>query len=118
MTDQISSYSNGTQLVVQPGMGRQDHDWRLERLIAHLPRGLQGVVRWLRLPSSRWARIPAGLLLMAGGICSILPFLGIWMLPLGIVLLAEDLPPLRRVTNKSLDWIERRRPHWFAHPAH
>jgi hypothetical protein len=30
------------------------------------------------------------------------------------MLLAEDIPPLRRVRNRFLDWIERHRPHWFA----
>jgi hypothetical protein len=76
---------------------------------------LQGVVKWLRRPSSRWARIPAGVLLMIGGVFAILPVLGLWMLPLGMVLLAEDVPPLRRITDRCLAWIERRRPHWFHH---
>jgi hypothetical protein len=33
------------------------------------------------------------------------------MLPLGLVLLAEDLPPVRRGTDSVLAWIELRRPH-------
>lgn len=108
-----TAYATGTQLVVQPRTGREHHDWRLEALIAHLPKGLQPVVRWMREPSARWVRIPVGMLLIAGGVLSILPFLGIWMLPLGIILLAEDVPLFRRVTDKGLDWVERRRPHWF-----
>jgi hypothetical protein len=47
-------------------------------------------------------RIPAGLLLIAGGVFAILPLLGLWMLPLGLVLLAEDIPPLRRGTDAAL----------------
>jgi hypothetical protein len=35
------------------------------------------------------------LLLILGGLLSFLPILGIWMLPLGLLLLAEDLPVLR-----------------------
>jgi hypothetical protein len=31
------------------------------------------------------------------------------MLPLGLVLLAEDVPFLRRLTDRILEWIERRR---------
>ncbi|MDB5395954.1 MAG: hypothetical protein JWM91_3460 [Rhodospirillales bacterium] len=116
MTDR-TSYATGAQPVAQPCTARTRHDWRLEGLIAHLPKSIRAVVRWLRLPSSKFVRIPAGILLIAGGVFSILPFLGIWMLPLGIVLLAEDVPWLRRVTDKGLDWIERRRPHWFSHPA-
>jgi hypothetical protein len=114
MTDRTSC-ATGTQLVVQSRTDRARHDWRLEGLIAHLPKNMQSIVRWLRLPSSRWVRIPAGLLLLAGGVFSILPFLGLWMLPLGMVLLAEDVPLLRRATDRGLDWIERRRPHWFVH---
>ena len=90
------------------------HEHRIERLIARLPHALQPAIRWLRRPSSRWVRIPTGVLLMGGGILSILPFLGIWMLPLGLLLLAEDLPPVRRVRDRVLDWIARHRPHWFA----
>jgi hypothetical protein len=36
------------------------------------------------------------------------------MLPLGLLLLAEDLPPLRRARSRILDSIQRRRPHWFV----
>ena len=90
------------------------HEHRLERLIDRLPNAMQAPTRWLRRPSSRWVRIPAGVLLVGGGILSILPFLGIWMLPLGLMLLAEDLPPLRRVRGRSLDWIAHHRPHWLA----
>jgi len=50
-----------------------------------------------------------------GGLLAILPVLGLWMLPVGLVLLAEDIPALRRMTDRCLDWIERRRPHWFHH---
>jgi|SRR6185312_9784652 len=94
------------------GDAAQQRGQRLERLIDRLPRILQPTVRWLRRPSSRWVRVPAGVLLIAGGVLSILPLLGIWMLPLGLILLAEDIAPLRRTRDRLLDWIERRYPHW------
>jgi hypothetical protein len=53
------------------------HEHRLERLIDRLPNAMQAPTRWLRRPSSRWVRIPAGVLLVGGGVLSILPFLGI-----------------------------------------
>src|SRR5271155_3367667 len=86
----------------------------MEQLIDRLPVSLRSRVRWLRLPSSRWARIPAGALLILGGLLSILPVLGLWMLPLGLALLAEDAPPLRRARDRLLDWIERRWPNLLS----
>jgi hypothetical protein len=90
---------------------------QLELLIRRLPRRVQDIVRRLRQPSARWMRIPAGLLLVLGGVFSILPLLGLWMLPVGLVLLAEDIGPLRRVTDRALSWIEHRRPHWMGLPS-
>jgi len=104
---------SATATAAHEGVARS-HEHRIERLIGRLPNALQPTIRWLRRPSSRWVRIPAGVLLIGGGILSVLPLLGIWMLPLGLMLLAEDLPPLRRVRDRVLDWIARHRPHWFA----
>ncbi len=91
-----------------------DPERRLRRLLRRLPSRMQAVTRWLRKPASRWARLPAGVLLMLGGCLAILPVFGLWMLPLGLMLLADDIPPLRRFRDRALDWLERRRPHWFA----
>jgi hypothetical protein len=99
------------------GLGRDqnyDRERRLELLIRRLPQRLHAPIRWLRQPRTRWLRIPAGLLLIVGGVFSILPILGLWMLPLGLVLLAEDIPPVRRGTASVLAWIELRRPHWMG----
>jgi hypothetical protein len=105
----------------EPTRGRlageeRDRERRLELLVRRLPQRLQTVVRWLRRPAARWVRIPAGLLLIVASLFSILPILGLWMLPLGLVLLAEDVPPVRRATDRVLAWIERRRPHWMGLP--
>ncbi|MEJ0020860.1 MAG: hypothetical protein WDN25_30775 [Acetobacteraceae bacterium] len=91
-----------------------DRERRIELLIRRLPQGFQWRVRWLRQPQSRWARIGAAVLLMLGGLLWFLPILGLWMLPLGLLLLAEDVKPLRRLTDRMLAWIENRRPHWMG----
>ena len=96
---------------------KEADDPRLAQLIARLPGRLQTAVAWLRRPSARWARIPAGVLLIFGGLFSILPILGLWMLPLGLALLADDAPPLRRARGRVFDWIERRWPHLFGDGA-
>jgi hypothetical protein len=90
------------------------HERQIERLLDRLPGRLRSTIRWLRLPSSRWVRLPAGVLLVCGSLLAILPIFGLWMLPLGLMLLAEDVPPLRRARDRTLDWIERRRPHWIG----
>jgi hypothetical protein len=91
-----------------------EREARLQRLIRRLPPRIQRLVNWLRRPSSRWLRIAAGGLLILGSFLSVLPVFGLWMLPLGLVLLAEDMPALRRLRDRVIDWVERRRPHWFA----
>src|SRR5882724_2689909 len=65
-------------------------------------------VGWLRKPSSRYARIPLAILLIVGGIFSFLPVLGLWMLPLGLLLFAQDVPMLQKPLAQLLGWVERK----------
>jgi hypothetical protein len=65
-------------------------------------------VAWLRKPSSRLARIPLAILLIVGGFFSFLPVLGLWMLPLGLLLVAQDVPALQSPMSRMLGWIERK----------
>ena len=89
-------------------LGAQQHDPRVDRLIARLPPRLNVAVRWLRRPASAWTRRAAAMLLICGGLLGFLPILGLWMLPLGLLLLAEDVPPLKSARTRNLDWFERR----------
>jgi len=82
-------------------------DQSMQSLEKKLPDPISKFLRWLRTPSSRWARIPMAILLVAGGIFGFLPALGFWMVPLGLLLLAQDLPFLRKPTTKILVWIEQ-----------
>ena len=50
----------------------------------------------LRHPKAVWVRVPAGVALTGGGVLSVLPGLGLWMLPVGLALLAHDVPVMRR----------------------
>ncbi len=68
----------------------------------------------MRKPSSRLVRIPLALLLIIGGIFSFLPVLGLWMLPLGLILIAQDLPFLQGPMARMLGWIERK---WLERKA-
>ena len=75
-----------------------------KRIERELPHRLSSWMRWLRHPQSRWVRLPAGMVLIVGGVFSILPFLGLWMLPLGLMLIAADVPMLRRPMARLIMW--------------
>ncbi len=102
-------YANGS-----PHTNETERRRRLHLLIRRLPRRVRNGVHWLLQPSVWWLRIPAGLLLVVGGFLAILPILGLWMLPLGLVLLSEDIAPLRRASARVLAWVERRHPTWMG----
>jgi len=92
-------------------------DRRLQRLAAHLPRGLRSVIHGLRRPSARWVRLPTGLMFLVGGtILTPLPVFGFWMLPVGLVLVAEDIPLVRNWVVRALDKLEKLRPDWLRRP--
>jgi hypothetical protein len=76
-----------------------------------LPPGPARFIGWLRKPSSILVRIPLAILLIVGGIFSFLPILGLWMLPLGLLLFAQDVPFLQTPMANALGWIERK---WLA----
>ncbi|SMF46214.1 hypothetical protein SAMN06265365_11558 [Tistlia consotensis] len=63
-------------------------------------------VRWGDRKVPPGLRSGLGLLLCVGGVLGFLPVLGFWMLPLGLVLIALDVPPLRR---RLLSWLRRKR---------
>jgi hypothetical protein len=46
------------------------------------------------------------LLLIVGGFFSFLPILGLWMLPLGLLFIAQDVPLLQKPLVKALTWVE------------
>lgn len=84
-------------------------------LETRMPR-LKRPIRALLHPNrARW-RVPLGLFLIVGGLFSFLPFLGLWMLPLGLLLLAVDVTPLQgpvssvviRARRRLNPWIRRR----------
>ena len=63
--------------------------------------------RHFHLPQSRPTRIGLGILLVAGGLVGFLPVLGFWMIPLGLLVLSVDLPPIRRLRRRLTVWWHR-----------
>lgn len=86
------------------------HQAELDRYFAKfermLPSWANRATRWLRQPSSFYVRILVSVLLIVGSIFSFLPVLGMWMLPLGLIFIAQDIPILRPPLIKALQWLE------------
>ncbi|MGH7102442.1 MAG: hypothetical protein ACREFJ_08595 [Acetobacteraceae bacterium] len=83
------------------------HDPRLQRLLDVLPRPARHSYAWLIRPQAKWVRLPLGFALIAGGTLGFLPVLGFWMLPIGALLIGEDIPPVRRATLRVLGGLQR-----------
>jgi hypothetical protein len=82
-----------------------------EMIDRRVPIGVSRFIRWLRMPFSFAVRLAIAVLLILGGIFSFLPVLGIWMLPLGLLLIAQDVPflqkPLKPLVS-AFAWVERK----------
>lgn len=92
------------------------HDKRLDRQWNRLKRGLPQSaaesLSWLRERKARRVRIPVGILLVLAGLLGFLPILGFWMVPLGLLLLAQDVPFLKRPAGRALVWFNRTWQRW------
>jgi hypothetical protein len=82
----------------------------IERALPVLRRPLRGILqnRW------RLVRVPLAFLLMAGSVFAILPIFGLWMFPLGLLLLAVDIPALQPFVSNALIRTRRRFSIWMA----
>lgn len=84
---------------------------RLERFFAEITTKLPwtaGTINWLRNPKNAMIRVPVALLLIVGGIFSFLPLLGLWMLPLGLILLSIDVVILQEPVTKGIIIVRRK----------
>jgi hypothetical protein len=82
-------------------------DARVAHLLTKLPNRGRSAIEWLRHPPRRWPRLLAAVGLVTGGILSILPVFGLWMLPLGLALMSDDIPWLKVPMEKLARGVER-----------
>ena len=70
----------------------------------------------VRVPAHPLLRAALGIALVFGGIFSFLPILGVWMLPLGLIILSIDSALIRRFRRKSTvrlgRWLLQRWPNF------
>jgi hypothetical protein len=91
--------------------GGKELDEGFERLQEEVPDRVSRAIRWLRDPKARWIRLPVGVLFILGGLLWFLPVVGIEMLPVGLLLIAQDVPFLRKPVGRAMIWLERK---WAA----
>jgi hypothetical protein len=89
---------------------RNDTRDLFDRTLDRLERSarLRRAIRWARDPAKRRHRLPLGILCLIGGLFWFLPVVGLWLLPVGLVLIAHDVPRLRRPVARLMLWIEAR----------
>ena len=62
------------------------------------------------MPRTRTGRIALGTGLCLGGVVGFLPIVGFWMLPLGLMVLAQDIAAVRRFRRRCIvNWTRWRR---------
>ena len=91
------------------------HQARLDRQFDAFQRSnpaARPILAAMRADRYRRVRIPFAILLMLGSFLFVLPVFGIWMMPLGLLLLAIDLPVLRPRVNAVLIRLRR----WWTRP--
>ena len=88
----------------KPKLNKQREKFR-RRFPDWVAKSLRGLAQ-----SSPWLRWPAALLLMVAGIFGFLPVLGFWMVPLGFVLIVQDIPPLHDPLARLFAFIGRKWP--------
>lgn len=78
---------------------------RFDRQFKALARAIPALERplaWLRAPGGMWIRLPVAVLFILAGFLAILPVFGLWMIPVGLMLLAVDFPWLQGPVRAAL----------------
>ena len=79
-----------------------------DRLEADSPERVQRAIRWLRDPTHRRVRVPIGIALIVMGFFGFLPIIGFEFIPLGLLVIAQDVPVLREPVGKFVLWLEEK----------
>jgi hypothetical protein len=67
-----------------------------------------GLIARFRDGAPRYVSVPVGVLLIVGGLFGFLPVLGLWMLPMGLAILAPNVPFAGRLLRRLIRFSIRR----------
>jgi hypothetical protein len=87
--------------------GQELLDEAFANLEQEVPDRVTTFIHWIRSPRSRWIRLPLGIVCIVASFFWFLPVIGIEFFPIGLLLIAQDVPFLRRPAAKLLLWLER-----------
>ena len=74
-----------------------------------IPRFLKLFGRDIPIPASRIGRIILGVAFVFFGLLGFLPILGFWMVPVGLLILSQDLAVVRRWRRRFSVWYAKRK---------
>lgn len=101
----------GSVAIPDKDDGERELDAAYARLQQEIPSFLARLLAWLRNPEAARIRLPLGILLVALSFFSFLPVIGIEFLPLGLLIIAVDVPLLRKPVARAVVWSLER---WIA----
>jgi hypothetical protein len=88
--------------------GKQLLNEAFDELERETPDRVTHFIRWLRRPEARRVRLPLGILCIIASFFWFLPVIGIELFPIGLLLIAVDVPFLRRPVGLFVLWLEDR----------
>jgi hypothetical protein len=84
-----------------------DFHEEMDRLQKHIPSSVGHNLNRLRGKRAIWMRVLTGVALVGAWCFFPLPIVGFWMLPVGLALLAHDIPMIRRPMARLLHFANR-----------
>jgi len=85
-----------------------DFHEEMDRLQNHIPSSVGHNLNRLRGERAIWMRVLSGVALIGAWCFFPLPIVGIWMLPVGLALLAHDIPMIRGPMARLLHFTNRK----------
>ena len=86
-------------------MKKDELDRAYKGLEREAPRWMSKHIRWLHSPKSRKFRLPIGIFLIACGLVGFLPIVGYEFIPVGLLVIAQDIPFMRKPMGKFVLWL-------------